>query len=250
MNLEHVCALVTGASHGVGAGIARHLVERGARVVLHAGRDLDRAERLAAELGPRALGALAADLAIPGAGGELFERADALSGRGLNTVINNAGIFIASRIEDSDEDWSEAWQRTLQVNLQAVADASRAAIRAFRQRGGGSLIAIASRAGHRGDDIDHPAYAASKGGLLALYKSLARAHAGEGILAYTVSPGWVDTRMAPQDDAGRARAAQEIPLGRMATVDEIAAVCGFLASGACPSATGSCIDVNGASYVR
>lgn len=249
-SLDGVCALVTGASHGVGAEVARYFVHSGAEVVMHAGQDRTRAEQLAQAWGPRALGVLQADLAVPHAGSELFARADALAGGRLNVVINNAGIFIDSRIHDDDDAWSDAWQRTLQVNLQAVADISRAAINAFRPRGGGALIAITSRAGHRGDDADHAAYAASKGGVLALTKTLARGFGREGILAYAIAPGWVDTRMAPQDAAGRERAAEEIPLGRMASTAEIAAACAFLASGACPSATGSCLDINGASYVR
>ena len=249
-SLAGVCALVTGASHGVGAEIASHFVGCGAQVVLHAGSDLERAAQLASSLGPAALGALQADLAKAEAGTDLFARADALAGGSLNVVINNAGIFIDSRIDDDEQAWAAAWQRTLQVNLQAVADISRAAVNAFRRRGGGALIAITSRAGHRGDDAEHAAYAASKGGVLALTKTLARGFGRDGILAYAIAPGWVDTRMAPQDAAGRERAAQEIPLGRMASTGEIAAACGFLASGACPSATGSCLDINGASYVR
>lgn len=250
MQLAGVNALVTGASHGVGAEVAAHFVRCGARVVLHAGRDLVRAEQLADALGPLALGALRADLGAPRAGSQLFAEADALSGGRLNVVINNAGIFVDSRVDGSDEEWESGWQRTLQVNLQAVADISRAAVNAFRQRGGGALVAITSRAGHRGDDAGHSAYAASKAGVLALTKTLARGFGREGILAYAIAPGWIDTRMAPQDADGRARAASEIPLGRMASVDEIAAACAFLASGACASATGSCLDINGASYVR
>jgi NAD(P)-dependent dehydrogenase (short-subunit alcohol dehydrogenase family) len=250
MPLARVCALVTGSSHGVGAAVADYFVAHGARVVLHAGRDLQRAEQLARDLGPLALGALQVDLAERGAGSRLFAAADALAAGQLNTVINNAGIFIDSRIDEDEQAWLAAWQRTLQVNLQAVADISRAAINAFRRRGGGSLIAIASRAGQRGDDAEHSAYAASKGGVLALTKTLARGFGRDSILAYAIAPGWVDTRMAPQDDAGRAHAAAEIPLGRMASSEEIAAACAFLASGACPSATGSCLDINGASYVR
>ncbi|MCK7594538.1 SDR family NAD(P)-dependent oxidoreductase [Pseudomarimonas salicorniae] len=250
MDLSSVCALVTGASHGVGAAVAAHFVRAGARVVLHAGRDIERARELATSLGSGAVGALQADLAVPGAGTDLFAEADALSDGRLNVVINNAGIFVDSPLAADDAGWQAAWQRTLQVNLIAVADISRAAVLAFRDRGGGSLIAIASRAGHRGDDADHSAYAASKGGVLALTKTLARAYSGQGVLAFAIAPGWVDTRMAPQDPATRDLAASEIPLGRMAAAEEIAAACAFLASGACPSASGSCLDINGASYVR
>jgi NAD(P)-dependent dehydrogenase (short-subunit alcohol dehydrogenase family) len=149
-----------------------------------------------------------------------------------------------------DSDWHASWAEVLQVNLLALADICRAAVAAFAARGGGSLINIASRAGYRGDDGEHTAYAASKGAVLALSKTLARAYGKDGVLAYALAPGWIDTRMAPLNAAGLAAASNEIPIGRMATADEVAAMCAFLASGACASATGACIDINGASYVR
>jgi 3-oxoacyl-[acyl-carrier protein] reductase len=242
--------LITGASRGLGVAIARVFAAQGARVVIHANAARAAAEALSAELGVQSLGVLVEDLALPGAGTRLFAAADALAGGRLDVLVNNAGIFIDSALAADDADWQAAWTRTLQVNLIAAADLARAAVLAFAARGGGSVISIASRAGHRGDDADHTAYAASKGGLLALTKTLARAYSAQNVLAYAIAPGWIDTEMAPQDAAGRALATRDIPLGRMAAPEEIAAACAFLASGACPSATGSCLDINGASYVR
>lgn len=243
-------ALITGSSKGVGLAAARLFAAQGAQVVLHANQALAAARAAAAQIGERALGVIALDLAQPGAGSELFEQADALAEGRLDVVVNNAGIYLASALNADDGDWHAAWAQTLQVNLLAVADISRAAVRAFVERGGGSLINIASRAGYRGDDGDHSAYAASKGAVLALTKTLARAYGRHGVYAYALAPGWIDTRMAPQNAAGLAAAQNEIPIGRMATPDEVAAMCAFLASGACASATGACIDINGASYVR
>lgn len=244
------CALITGSSKGVGLAAAHLFAAQGAQVVLHANQALDSARAAAAQIGERALGVVAADLAQPGAGTELFEQADALSGGRLDVVVNNAGIHLASALDADEADWQLAWMQTLQVNLLALADVSRAAVRAFVKRGGGSLINIASRAGYRGEDADHSAYAASKGAVLALTKTLARAYGKHGMYAYALAPGWIDTRMAPQNAAGLAAAQNEIPIGRMASPDEVAAMCAFLASGACASATGACIDINGASYVR
>jgi NAD(P)-dependent dehydrogenase (short-subunit alcohol dehydrogenase family) len=136
------------------------------------------------------------------------------------------------------------------VNVQAPADICRAAIAHFRATGGGIVINIASRAGHRGDGPDHAAYAASKGAVLAMTKTYARALAGENILFYAIAPGWVETRMAPQDVENRKLAVKDIPLGRVAAPEEVAEMIAFLASGACPSATGATFDINGASYVR
>jgi NAD(P)-dependent dehydrogenase (short-subunit alcohol dehydrogenase family) len=81
-------------------------------------------------------------------------------------------------------------------------------------------------------------------------KTLARAYGKDGVLAYALAPGWIDTRMAPQNAAGLAAARNDIPIGRMASAEEVASMCAFLASGACASATGACIDINGAIYVR
>lgn len=243
-------ALITGSSKGVGLAAARMFAAQGAQVVMHANTTVASARAAAGEIGERVLGVIAADLSQPGAGTRLFAEADALAGGQLDIVVNNAGIYLASEIQARDVDWHAAWARVLQVNLLAVADICRAAVNAFASRGGGSLINVASRAGFRGDDGDHSAYAASKGAVLALTKTLARAYGKDGVLAYALAPGWIDTRMAPQNAAGLAAARSEIPIGRMASANEVASMCAFLASGACASATGACIDINGASYVR
>lgn len=243
-------ALITGSSKGVGLAAARVFAAQGAQVVMHANTTAASARAAATDIGERVLGVIAADLSQPGAGTRLFAEADALAGGQLDIVVNNAGIYLASEIDADDADWHAAWARVLQVNLLAVADICRAAVSAFVRHGGGSLINIASRAGYRGDDGDHGAYAASKGAVLALTKTIARAYGKDGVLAYALAPGWIDTRMAPQNAAGLAAARNEIPIGRMASADEVASMCAFLASGACASATGACIDINGASYVR
>ena len=237
--------LVTGASRGIGAATARAVAEAGGEPVLHYGTGRDEAHALARDLGVPEGDVLGADLAAPGAGGRLVAAAGALSG-----LVNNAGIYAASPLAASDADWTGAWARTLAVNLQATADACRAAIRAWENSSGGVIVNVASRAGQRGDGPDHSAYAASKGGVIALTKTLARAHAGDGVRLYAVAPGWVATRMAQRDPDEMARQSAEVPLGRFAAPEEVAALTVFLLSDACPSATGATFDVNGASYVR
>jgi 3-oxoacyl-[acyl-carrier protein] reductase len=243
-------ALITGSSHGVGLAAAHLFAAQGAEVVLHANTNVDRAIAAAKAIGERALGVVAADLGEPGAGTRLFAEADALCEGRMHVLVNNAGIYLANPLGADESAWNDAWDRVLQVNLRAVADLCRAAVPAFAARGGGSIVNIASRAGYRGDDGDHSAYAASKGALLALTKTLARAYGKDGVLCYALAPGWINTRMAPNNAAGLAAAQSEIPIGRMAEPEEVAAMCAFLASGACASATGACIDINGASYVR
>lgn len=251
--LEGKTVLVTGASRGIGASIARLAARAGARVIGHASAPSEAATSLV-EDGAIARGDLLVEnLAAPHAGFRLAAAAMARAGR-LDAVVNNAGVASASPIDGRVEDWDEGWDEIVAVNLKAPADLCRAAIAHFRQHKddgrGGRVVNVASRAGHRGDGLDFSAYAASKGGLLALTKTFARALAGEDILFYALAPGWVETRMAPHDIEARAKAVADIPLGRVADPDEVAAMAVFLLSDACKSATGSTFDMNGASYVR
>jgi NAD(P)-dependent dehydrogenase (short-subunit alcohol dehydrogenase family) len=232
--------LVTGSSRGIGSAIADALRARGARVIGHATYAWD-AETVAA------------DLAQPPAPQGLWERALELAGGTIDAVVNNAGVFAANPLDSSDIAWLDAWEDTLRINLTAAAQLSRFAVRHWLDRGAeGRLVHIASRAGHRGDSPDHWHYAASKGGMLALHKSIARGYAANGILSFALAPGFTDTGMAEDYLASRGGPAllADIPLGRVATPDEIATMAAFCALDAPPSMTGAVLDANGASYVR
>lgn len=247
--LEGKTILITGASRGIGAATAKLCVRHGARVLLHASAASDAIAAAAKEIGASEGDCLYQDLSTPGAGAKLVAAALAHAG-GLDGVVNNAGVYLPSALDGSDADWSDGWATTMAVNVQAPADICRASVAHFRKRGGGAIVNVASRAGHRGDGIDHAAYAASKGAVLAITKTWARALAGENILLYAIAPGWVETRMAPADIEARKKAVHDIPLGRVAQPKEIAAMIAFLLSGAAPSAAGATFDINGASYVR
>jgi len=145
-----------------------------------------------------------------------------------------------------------AWERTIRINLYASADLCRLAVQHFREQGGGRIVNIASRAGSRGDSPAHWHYAASKGAMIAMTKSIARGYARENILAFVVSPGFTVSEMTEEYLAGRGgeKILAEIPLGRVATTGEVAETIRWLATEAPASATGANIDVNGASYVR
>jgi len=249
LSLKGKTILVTGASRGIGLSTARLCRQAGARVIGHAGRASDATRALIDSGAVAADDLLIEDLEAVGAGLRLFEQAVGRAGR-LDGLVNNAGLYAATPVGGPVEAWDDGWATTLAVNLRAPADLCRAAIAHFRAHGGGRVVNIASRAGHRGDGLDFAAYAASKGALLALTKTYARALAGENILFFAIAPGWVETRMAPEDIAARAKAVQEIPLGRVAQPEEVGALVAFLLTDSCPSAAGATFDVNGASYVR
>jgi NAD(P)-dependent dehydrogenase (short-subunit alcohol dehydrogenase family) len=227
--------LVTGASRGIGAAILSALA--GHRAVGHSSQGGDHR--------------IAADLATPGVTEGLWNEAlERLDGR-IDVLVNNAGIFEEAPL--AAPDWTARWQRTQQVNLVAAAELCRLAVLHFKARGGGGrIVNVASRAAYRGDSPDHWHYAASKGGMVAMTKSIARAYAGEGIYAYTVTPGFTVTGMVDEYLASRGGIASlgDLPIGRPASVDEVAETVRWLATEAPPSATGAVIDVNGASYVR
>ena len=175
-----------------------------------------------------------------------------LDGR-IDILINNAGVFEANPVDASDTDWLAGWSRTLDINLTAAALLCRAAVLHWQEQGrGGRIVNVASRAAHRGDSPAHWHYAASKGGMVAMTKTIARAYAAQGILAFAVAPGFVMTGMADDYLASRGgdKLLADIPLGRVAQPDEIASIVRFCAIDAPASMTGAVIDANGASYVR
>jgi NAD(P)-dependent dehydrogenase (short-subunit alcohol dehydrogenase family) len=141
----------------------------------------------------------------------------------------------------------------MRVNLTASAELCRLAVRHWQARGsGGRIVNIASRAAYRGDSPAHWHYAASKAGMVAMTKSIARGYAKEGILAFAICPGFTMTGMAEEYLASRGgdKLLADIPLGRVADPAEVATMARFCALEAPPSMTGAVLDVNGASYVR
>lgn len=232
--------LLTGSSRGIGAAIRSQLQARGTKVIGHGTKAHD-ADTVAADL---------SDAAAPR---ELWDEALARSGGTIDVLVNNAGMFAANPIDDGDLQWLDRWEETLRVNLTAAAQLSRFAVQHWREKGiPGRIVHIASRAGHRGDSPAHWHYAAAKGGMLAMHKTIARAYAAEEILSFAITPGFTDTAMADDYLASRGGPGllADIPLGRVATPEEIAKIAVFCALDAPPSMTGATIDANGASYVR
>ncbi|GAB4378852.1 MAG: SDR family oxidoreductase [Elainellaceae cyanobacterium] len=251
INLSHKVILVTGASRNIGATTALTLGNAGANVILHYGHSRDQAEAIATQIGPDRCHLVQADLSQPKAAVSLWQNAIAWKGQ-IDVVVNNAAAMPYASIDDDWDLWSQAWQMTLQTNLVAVADLCREAIQHFQSRQGGIVINIASRAAFRGDAPDFMHYAASKGGVVSLTRSIARGFAKDNILAYAVAPGFVHTDRIEQlmQERGADYVTRDIPIGNPAPPQDVANVIAFLASGLAPHATGTTIDINGASYVR
>jgi NAD(P)-dependent dehydrogenase (short-subunit alcohol dehydrogenase family) len=231
--------LITGASRGIGAAAYSLLKAHGHNVRGHSTRGSD--------------DLIAGDLADPALPRKIWDTAfSELDGR-IDVLINNAGIYEAVPDNAPDDEWHAQWHRTLTINLQAAADLCRLAVSHFLDRGGeGRIVNIVSRAAYRGDSPQHWHYAASKAALVGVTKTIARGYAADGILCFGVAPGFTVSEMTEEYLAGRggAKIVADIPLGRVATTDEVAETIRWLAIDAPASATGSVIDVNGASYVR
>lgn len=254
MNFSDKVALVTGGSRGIGAATVRAMVAAGGLVVVHYGANRAAAEQLAAEVGAKSCHLIKADLGDVGAASGLWRDALAWKGR-IDIVVNNAGVFLDEDRRGTDDTWHEVWTRTLQINLIAAADLCRGAINHWLAAGlGGAIVNVASRAAFRGDDADHWSYAASKGALVSLTKTLARAYSGQGIYSHGIAPGFVLTDMAQaafdRDPGLVDQLLRDIPRGAIAPAAEIANAICFFAAGMATHATGQTLDINGASYVR
>lgn len=248
IDLRGKTILVTGASRGIGAATATTLDNAGARVVLTYGSSEAQAQAVAASCSNDPV-LLRADLAEPGEASALFDAALAQVGS-IDVVVNNAGIAPTADISASDDDWADTWHTTMQVNLISVADICRKAIAHFIPNGGGTIINIASRAAFRGDEPNMMHYAASKGAVVSLGRSIARGYGHQGVIAHTVNPGWVSTEMATDFFASNPDALDGFPLGEAVPPEEVASTIAFLASGLARHMTGSTVEINGATHVR
>lgn len=250
IDLSDTSVLVTGGSRGIGAAVARAMGQAGARVAIHYRDQRRQAVTLAEHIGATAE-VFQADLSSVEECAALWQAVVSRFGR-VNTLVNNAGIAVSSPLESATIDWLQEWDATMAVNLRAPAILSRLAIEHFGVQGGGRIVNISSRAAFRGDQPPYLAYAASKGGLVALTRSIARGFGKAGILAFNVAPGFTRTDMAKDflDEYGEEFVAGDIALKRLTEPDDIAPFVVFLASGLGDHATGCTIDVNAGSYVH
>jgi NAD(P)-dependent dehydrogenase (short-subunit alcohol dehydrogenase family) len=222
----------------------------GAKVAIHYRDQSARAAALAEQIGASAE-VFQADLSRPEDCASLWQAVVARFGR-VDTLVNNAGVAISSPLESATQEWLQGWETTMAVNLRAPSILCKLAIAHFMEKGGGRIINISSRAAFRGDQPPYLAYAASKGGLVALTRSIARGFGKAGIVAFNVAPGFTRTEMAQDflDEYGEEYLVGDIALQRLTEADDIAPFVVFLASGLGDHATGCTIDVNAGSYVH
>src|SRR3984957_9204014 len=222
IDLSGQSVLVTGASRGIGAAIARRLGESGARVAVHYAKGKQQAEALAQAIG-NGSAAFGADLASGEACTSLWSTVEGRFGT-IHALVNNAGIAVASPLPNPAASWLADWNQTLAVNLTATGLLCRAAIAHFQKQHSGRIVNIASRAAFRGDAPDYLAYAASKGGMVALTRSIARGFGKQGVKAFLLAPGFTRTEMAQAfiDQYGEDYAMKDVALTRMTEPEDIA----------------------------
>lgn len=233
-------ALVTGASGGIGAEIARAIHSQGGTVVLH-GTRADKLDALAAELGARAH-AVPANLSDRAAVAGLIDAAAEAAGGPVSILVNNAGITrdgLLMRMKDAD------WDELIEINLTASMVLCRAAMRGMMKARSGRIISISSVVGATGNP-GQTNYAASKAGMIGFSKSLAAEVAGRGITVNVVAPGFIETPMTDVlDESQKSGLLTRVPAGRLGTPAEVAASVAFLASDEAGYITGATIHVNG-----
>ena len=243
--------LVTGSSRGIGRAVAQAFAGLGDRVAVHYGGSAEEAKRTLDSLPGEGHVVVQADM---GDAEEVRRAVDtAAEGLGgLNVLVNNAGVFTPHPpTTTSYAEWQAAWARTLAVNLVGAANATFCGVPHLIKAGGGTVVNVSSRGAFRGEPKS-PAYGASKAGMNAFGQSMAVALAPHGITVGTVAPGFVETHMVrnslegAEGDAIRAQS----PFGRVARPEEVASAVVWLASAEASFASGTIIDVNGASYLR
>lgn len=248
IDLSNKTILVTGASRGIGRGIAKELASAGGRIAVHFNKSKKFAEQLAAEIGNGSK-AFQADLQHPEACNFLFESVVEDFGQ-IDVLVNNAGIFFNSPLKS--DSWLHDWNMTMNVNLRASGILSKLAILHFLNNKGGRIINISSRAAFRGDHPEHLAYAASKAGMVALTKSIARGYGKDNITSFLIAPGWVKTDMNKKtiERFGEESMTKDLALNTLTRPKDLAPVVVLLASGMADHATGTTIDINAGSYVH
>lgn len=243
--------LVTGASKGIGKAIARQLLRQGAHIGLHYNRSAQGVEELIEEFGAERTLPIQADLEERKHTEALFQVA-LKQMKNIESVVLNAGIFEPHFIDDPLDSWLKVWQRTIKINLESAGILTKLFLEHFQKKKQGRLIYISSRAALRGETEEYLAYAASKGGLSSLAKTVARSFGKYNIKAFVVAPGFIKTDMAMEaiSNIGEEKVLDELALNRLTRPEDIAPLVALLCSGQLDHSTGTTIDINAGSHIR
>lgn len=249
--LKDQSILVTGASDGIGLEIARHLMSNGARVAIHYNRNKQSALDLLENFGSDGSQLFQADLENTANCLSLWKEVMAAFG-GLDSVVLNAGVYLEHATDEEDEKWLDTWRRSMAINLDAAGLLTKKAIEHFKTSDGGRLIYIASRAVFRGETEEYLGYAASKGGLVSLGRSVARSFGKYNIKSFILAPGFVRTAMANQfiETYGEQRICDELALTKLTEPKDISPLVALMCSGLMDHATGATFDINAGSHIR
>ena len=250
ISLKNQRILVTGASRGIGRAIAKQLSESGAEVIIHYNSNKAEADKLQAELEGVSYTAacdLADAVAVSGFIPRLVEQYGPIT-----ALVNNAGISPSAADSLPTDEWVKNWEHTFAVNTRAVGILCKEFVEHAKTQQQGRIVNISSRAAFRGDTTDYIAYAASKGAIVSLTRSIARHYGKQGIKAFLIAPGFTRTDMANAilEEYGEDFALNDIALNELTTPKDIAPMVTLLCSGLADHATGTSIDMNAGSYVR
>ena len=236
ISLEGQNILVTGASRGIGAAIADAMELSGAQLIKHASKVHEGKDFLVADLERK--------VEVERLWPEILKRCTK-----VHTIVFNAGVYLPQPIDMPLADWQKVWDKSIQINLNSIGYMLPSVLSHMKETGGGRLIFIGSRAATSGETEEYLGYAASKGALISLTKTIARSYGKFGIKSFYLAPGFVATEMAAQA-LENSNILQEIALDRITKPEDIAPLTVFIASGKMDHATGTTIDINAGSYMR
>ncbi|WP_226293953.1 SDR family NAD(P)-dependent oxidoreductase [Aquimarina algicola] len=251
IDLRDKTILLTGASNGIGKVVAEFLLQMGARLAVHYNTNKISANALVNQYPDTKSMTFKADLSIENEVYQLFE--DVINHFGkIDVMILNAGIFLQHSTQQDTRSWFSIWKDTMNVNLNAVGLLTKLGIDHFIPNKGGRFIYVASRAVFRGETEEYLSYAASKGGIVSLARSVARSFGKQNIKSFIIAPGFIHTQMAENFIAahGEDKVMNELALNELTKPKDLAPLIGLMCSGLMDHATGATIDVNAGSHIR
>jgi NAD(P)-dependent dehydrogenase (short-subunit alcohol dehydrogenase family) len=241
--------IVTGANSGIGFAISESLLKSGASVALHHNSGKKGIELLLKKYKNATY--FQADLSETENCISFFEKIENQFGK-IDMLVQNAGIFEEHPTQTSNEKWLETWQKTIKINLDAVGILTKLALEHFKKNKEGRIVYIASRAAFRGETEENLAYAASKGGVVSLARTVARSFGKYGITSFILAPGFTKTPMAEEYilNHGIESLINESSIKKLTQPEDISPIVTLIAAGLMDHATGSTIDFNAGSYIH